>query len=267
MQTSHTIRTHSIDVKGDPFGGGIAGSFVIHAAIIALALGWAYLHRSGQNWGDATAGAIQATMVNDLPLPPKPFADPNNVLATETPSPAPVAPKPKAEEAPKPDAIPIPVKNAKPLKPAEKPAPAPPPHPQPVKPDLTKAPSGEAPGIQLAMSSTTTRAGTFSIGETDADFGKRFGYYNEQIKRDLEANWITAMLDPKAYGHRVYITFTIGRDGTSSNIRIAQPSGDQSLDQSALSAVRHIDSFPPLPDAYTGSYINVLYYFDPPPRQ
>ena len=78
---------------------------------------------------------------------------------------------------------------------------------------------------------------------------------------------MTGMLDPHAAGHRVYITFTIGRDGTPSNIRIAQPSGDASLDQTALSAVRHIDTFPPLPEDYTGSYINVLYYFDPPPRQ
>jgi protein TonB len=49
-------------------------------------------------------------------------------------------------------------------------------------------------------------------------------------------------------------------------VQIAQPSGDATLDQTALSAVQHIDTFGPLPDAYTGSYINVTYYFDPPPR-
>ncbi len=267
MQTSHTIRPHSIDVRRDPFGGGIAGSFVLHGAVIALALGWAYLHHSGQNWGDATAGAIQATMVNDLPLPPKPFADPKNVLATETPSPAPIVAKPKAEEAPKPDAIPIPVKNVKPVKPAEKAAPPPPPHPQPVKPDLTKAPSGEAPGIQLAMSSTQTRAGTISIGIPDAGFGNRFAYYVQQIKQKVAAQWYPQMLDAQASGHRVYITFQVERDGTPTNVQIAQRSGDATLDQTAINAVRHVDTFGPLPDAYTGSQINVTYYFDPPPRQ
>ena len=54
--------------------------------------------------------------------------------------------------------------------------------------------------------------------------------------------------------------------GAPSNIQIAQKSGDNTLDQTALNAVRHIDTFGPLPDAYTGSHINVTYYFDPPTR-
>ena len=71
-------------------------------------------------------------------------------------------------------------------------------------------------------------------------------------------------LDGQASGRRVYITFQIARDGTPSNIRIAQPSGDTTLDQTALNAVRHIDTFGPLPDAYQGSYVNVQYYFEAP---
>ena len=73
------------------------------------------------------------------------------------------------------------------------------------------------------------------------------------------------MLDPQANGHRVYITFQVERDGSLTHVQIAQRSGDNTLDNTALSAVQHIDTFPPLPDAYSGSHINVTYYFDPPP--
>jgi periplasmic protein TonB len=261
-------RGSSIATNDGRLGGGFAGSFVLHGAAAALLLGWAYLSHSGQNWGDAsaTAGAIQATMVNSIPLPPKQPTTQNNVLATEAPSPAPVAPAPHTVEVPKPEAIPIPVKPTKPAKPAEKTAPPPPLHPQPVKPEPMKAPTGEAPGLRIAMSSTQTRAGTVSVGVPDSAFGSRFAYYVQQITQKVASQWYTGMLDPQAAGHRVYITFQVEHDGTPTNIQIAQKSGDNSLDQTALNAVRHIDTFGPLPDGYTGNHINVTYYFDPPPH-
>jgi protein TonB len=263
-----TAQTTSRGSSGDPFGGGVAGSFLLHASAVALLLGWAWFSHSGQNWGNnsATAGAIQATMVNALPLPPKQPADPNNVLASETPSPAPITPKPKTVEAPRPDAIPVPTVTPKPTKVADKTTPAPPLHPQPVKVDPNKAQTGEAAGVKIAMSSTQTRAGTTSVGVADSNFGTRFGWYVDQIKQKVASQWYTSMLDPQATGHRVYITFQVERDGSVSGIQIAQRSGDNTLDQTALGAVRHIDTFGPLPDAYTGTHINVTYYFDPPPH-
>jgi len=87
-----------------------------------------------------------------------------------------------------------------------------------------------------------------------------------QITQKVAAQWYPQMLDPQATGHRVYISFQVERDGSLSHIQIAQRSGDNTLDQTALSAVQHIDTFGPLPDAYTGTHINVVYYFDPPPR-
>ena len=264
MTTEITTRGGLI-IRNDPFRGGLAGSFLLHGGLVALLVGWALLFHTGENWGNSTAnaGAIQATMVSAIPLPPKVTANQENVLATENPSPAPAPPTPKAVEIPHPDAIPIPVKPTKPPKLAEKAAPPPPLHPQPVKPQIDKATAGEAPA-SIPMSSTQTQVGTFSVGETDTTFGTRFGYYNEQIKRKLESEWYSALLDPQAQGHRVYITFRVQRDGTPTDIRIAQPSGDATLDQTSLSAVRHVDTFGPLPDAYQGTYINVTYYFDPP---
>jgi len=252
----------------ESFGGGFTGALALHGAAAAALLGLAYLTHSGQTWGDAhsTDGAIQATMVNALPLPPKQPLDPDNVLATEAPSAAPVPPTPHTVEVARPDAIAIPVKPTKPAPPAAKNTPPPPLHPQPVKVDPNKAPSGEAPGINIAMSSTETHAGTVSVGAQDAAFGTRFAYYVQQIQRKVAGEWYTGMLDPQAAGHRVSITFQVERDGSPTHIQVAQPSGDATLDQTALTAVRHIDTFGPLPDAYTGSHINVTYYFDPSPR-
>ncbi|HWB33643.1 MAG TPA: energy transducer TonB [Acidobacteriaceae bacterium] len=244
------------------------GSLLLHALLLALALTSGLIFHHGQNWGaGSSAEAIQATLVSQIPLPPKQITSPESVLATETPSPAPTPPAPKAAPEPKPDAIPIPVKSTKPPKLAEKPHPAPPLHPQPAPPQPNKAPTGTAPAPQMAMSTAQTRFGNVSVGTPDPGFGLRFAWYVQQLTNQVAQQWYTGMLDPAAVGHRVYITFEVQRDGSVTDVRIAQPSGDPTLDQTALNAVRRIGNFAPLPDAYAGSHINVTYYFDPPQRQ
>ena len=253
------------EAPAENLGGNFAGSLLLHAAILAALLGYGYIfHTSGNSWGDSStpSSTIQATMVNAIPLPPRQPVNTDNVLTSETPSPAPPTAKEKVEPIPDPKALAIPDK-PKPAKVADKSIEATP-HPQPVKPQPLKAQTGEAPGVRIAMSATQTRAGTISVGTTDAAFGARYAYYVAQIKQKVAAQWYTTMLDPAAKGHRVYIVFEIGRDGSPSAIKLQQPSGDSTLDQTALRAVQHIDTFGPLPDGYSGSYINVVYYFDPP---
>ena len=268
METQIATRAINIAHGDDRLGGGFAGSLLLHVSLTALVLCWAWFLHSGQNWGEAgaTSGAIQATMVADIPLPPKQPMDSNNVLATDNPSPAPITSKAHTVEAPPPDAIAIPTKSAKPLKTADKSAPAPPLHPQPTQVNPNQVQTGEATGLNVAMSATQTKAGTVSVSTTDSAFGTRFAYYVQQITQKVAAQWYTNMLDPQAAGHRVFIKFQVQRDGSLTNIRIDQRSGDATLDMTALNAVRHIDTFGPLPDAYTGSNITVTYYFDPPPR-
>jgi len=262
---SLALPTRTLRTPTDPFAGGFAGSLALHALLIAFALTSGFLFHHGNNWGSGnTSGAISATLVNSIPLPPKEFTDRNSVLATDTPSPAPTPPTPKSVVVPKPDAIPIPVKSTKPAKIAEHTSPAPPLHPQPTPPQLNKAVTGTASAPQMAMSTVQNRLGTSSVGTPDAGFGTRFKYYVDQLTQQVAQQWYTGMIDPAATGHRVYITFEVERDGSVSNARIAQPSGDATLDQTALNAVRRIGNFAPLPDAYSGSRINVSYYFDPP---
>lgn len=268
MAIELTTRTTGISLRNDPFRGGLAGSFIFHGVLAALIVGWGFYIHTGQNWGgtNPNTGTVQATMVNSLPpLKPQPPAPVENVLATENPSPAPAPPTPKAAPIPQPNAIPIPAKPTKPPKVAERTVPPPPLHPQPVTPPTNQVTTGEAPA-SLPVSAPT-QAGTVSIQAQDAAFGARYAYYVRGIVNKVAEQWYVGMLDPQAYGHRVYITFQIERDGTPTHIQIAQRSGDGTLDQTALSAVEHVDTFGPLPDGYSGSHLDVTYYFDPPPHR
>ncbi len=122
------------------------GAILLHAIVIGAVFGWALIANHGKFWGENSdvSGAIQATMVASLPLPQKQPVNPDNVLASEKPSPAPPETKEKAAPIPDPKALAIPEKSTKPTKVTDKPQPATP-HPQPVKPQPDKATSGEHP--------------------------------------------------------------------------------------------------------------------------
>jgi len=248
----------------------LAVSVVLHAVVIGGLLTAGYVFRNhGEKWGDKAdvAGAVQATMVNSIPLPPRVQPKDDNVLASENPSPAPPPPKPAAEPPPKPTDIPVPLKQpdkkTPPPKADTKPAPVPPQHPQPTKTPPDKATSGETAGVRMAMTSVENRAGTSAVNVADSAFGERYAFYVRQLTQRVAQQWYTQSLDTGAQGHRVWISFRVNRDGSPSDIQIAKPSGDATLDSSALRAVQRIDTFGPLPDGYNGSFINVQYYFDP----
>ncbi len=199
-------------------------------------------------------------MVASIPLPPRQKMDEKNVLASETPSPAPVVAKEKTAPPPKPDEIPIPTKTAKPPKVAEKPTPEPPKHPVIEPPKPTKAATGEAPGVRVAMATMQLKNGTASVNVEDKTFGARFAYYINIVNKKVAEQWFTQEADPLASnGKRVTIVFDIDRTGTPSNPRVETRSGSPSLDTSAMRAVQRVDGFGPLP---AGDHITVEYSFD-----
>lgn len=250
-------------------GRDLAASAVLHLVVIGglVTSGFLFKHKS-ESWGDQSlqASSIQATAVPAIPLPPKQQTEESSVLATENPSPAPPQTKEKVEEAPSPKDIPILEKKPE-KKPKEVVKPQPPQpvvqHPQPVKPQPDRAASGEAPSVRMAMTTATNNAGTSAVAFTDAGFGTRFAYYARQMAQKTEQQWYTGLLNPNSYGHKVAISFRVDRDGTPSDIRIEKASGDPLLDQSGLRALQRIDSFGPLPQEYTGSYLVVHYTFEP----
>jgi periplasmic protein TonB len=250
------------DYGGDNFRGNFAGALVLHGLVAGLIIGWAFIfHTRGLNWGEhaSNTGAIQATMVSSLPLPPTQRTLDTGVLTSEAPSPAPVITKEKTIPPPDPKELVIPEKTTKPVKTAEKAAPEPPKHIQPLPPQPNKAVTGETAGIRVAQSTLEIKNGTASVSVEDRTFGARFAYYVNIVNSKVAQNWYTSEADPKtSLGKSTTVVFDINHDGVPSNVRVETSSGSPSLDLSALHAVQRVDGFGPLPQ---GDHITVEYTF------
>jgi protein TonB len=263
---THVKFTRSEDLLDDNLGGNFARSIVLHLLVAGAIVGSAFVfHKKGTSWGESaiTAGAIQATMVSSLPLPPNQRTLDTGVLTSEVSSPAPIESKAKTEPPPEPNTVAIPEKT-KPIKQAEKPTPAPPKHPQPVPEQPTKATTGETAGVRIPQAVMELKNGTASIAVQDRTFGARFAYYVNIVNQKVAQNWYTQEADPRAsVGRSVTLVFDINRDGVPSNARVEERSGSPSLDLSAMRAVQRVDGFGPLPQ---GDHITVEYTFHYQPK-
>ena len=269
------------DSDTEPFGKFTARSVALHLTIAASIALYAFIHGHLRetSWGANTAqGAIQATMVSSAPAVPLPQEQPSteSVLATQTPSPAPAPAEaqPKASQQAEPDAIPIPLKEQpKPSPPKKVAQPEPPPkpphqptdsranrYPSPLPPQQYRAQYGEA-APNMARSLNANRGPNNPVNVKGGDFGSQFPYYVDIIRSTVARNWYQQEVQPSTpAGARVYLSFSVARDGSPSNVRVATSSGSPSLDTSCLRAVQRVDTFGPLPGGYNQSSINVEYY-------
>ncbi len=243
--------------------GPLIGSVTLHVALFGLAL-FGYLLPSGrgESWGGTGGGgAMSATLVSSIPLPTPPTQS-QNVLANESKGLAQSKPKETPKEEPK--AIPIPERNVKRVGPHETAQKKPPPK-EVAKVDDNKIPFGEGgpvSGPYGSFTSGSTKGGLSFTGGT-GDFGSRFGWYVDGVRRKVSENWLKYEIDPNIdTARRVYIYFEIARGGQPENIRVEQSSGIPSLDQSAMRALQRIDTFGPLPPEYGGRYVAVEFWFD-----
>jgi protein TonB len=243
------------ELTPEPVVGPAVGSFVLHGALagglVFYALIAGLLHHN--SWGDTgSGGSIQVSLVsNAIPLPADHPTN-QNVLATDTPSQAPVQPSPKAKQAVDETAIPILGKHKKP-----QPQTAPKSQQQPAQ--TNRAQYGEQAGSQLARATQSGPLGPTSV--SDGDFGSRFGWYVVQINAKMATSWYKPEVDPRTpRGARVYLTFTIRRDGSPADVQIDRSSGSTTLDRSCQRGVQRVDSFGNLPPAYNQSTLKVSYY-------
>jgi protein TonB len=249
------------ELAGEPVAAPATGSIVLHAALFGGVLLWGMVSGwfHGNTWGGSAAGgAIQVNLVSSaLPLPSD--QPPNqNVLATDKPSQAPVLPLPKAPPAPVVDQKTIDIQG-KQEKPKPKPAVKTPPVKTPTKMD-NRAQYGEqaASNIPKATAGQTTTNGPVSV--TTGDFGTRFGWYVEVIKRKVDQNWFRAEVDPRTpKGAKAQIYFRVNRQGVPSGFGINISSGSPTLDRSCLRATQRVDSFGPLPPASNDQWLDVTY--------
>lgn len=235
------------------------GSLLLHGGlIIAAAL---YIFVAGlfhpNIWGGPGMGGVMKANIVDSPLPLPTHDQPNqNVLATETPSKAPELPNLKTKQIEDLKAIPIPGRKVKPQKETQRKTPQ---H-QPTPEQKNVARYGEQSGsvMQRSMPQQGTNGQT---SVQNGNFGTMFPWYVQQINNRMAQNWYKSEVNSATpAGSRVYLTFTINRDGSASDGQIAQPSGSSTLDYSCLHALQRVQSFPPLPQGYNQSTLRVSYY-------
>jgi TonB family protein len=215
---------------------------------------------------------------------PEEAAKPPEPAPREEPQPAKPLPKPEPKPLEKPvDKAPVlPVKPDKkpdtrpPTKPDTKPDPkavkpsTAPPVPQPTSNPPARTPPGtgraaggnpNSPPNATAVGETgdqagrrggsegtalgTTAFGSHIAGVDNPDF--TYGYYLDRLLSLIDANWVRPSIGGGAYA---IVTFHINRDGSLSDLRVAQSSGYNSFDLAALRAVQNAAPFPPLPRAY-----------------
>ena len=281
------MRTNArIELEHDRIGAPAAGSLMLHLLIVGGIVLYVFLagRFHGGIWGDnqSTQGAIQATLVSSAALPlPNQQKPTDNVLATQTPSPAPAPPAPqKTVEAPPPDAIPIPEKQKPQPKVKQAPQKAEAPikaqpqktntptstkHAQPVPNQQNRANYGEAAQTNIPRSTASNPNGNNPVAVNGGDFGSRFPWYVDLIRRKTAQNWLVQEVSPSTpAGAKVYLSFVLSRDGSPSQIRVAQSSGSPSLDTSCLRAVQRVDTYGPLPGGYNGNTLSVSYYCEEP---
>ena len=246
------------ELTPEPIAGPAAGSILLHLGIAGALLVYAWTMGLFQHniWGKSgVGGAMQVSLVsNALPLPAEEVN--KNVLATEKPSKAPAPPAPKEQQKVDPMAVPI---LGKQVKPEEQQTPKTPPHqPQPVA--QNQAQFGGQSGSNMPRTITQTGSnGPASVG--DNGFANLFAYYVEGINRKMNQTWNRFEVDPRTpKGIRVYLTFTIHKDGSVSNIRLDRSSGSPTLDVSCERGVQRVDTFGALPQQYNQSTLQVSYY-------
>ena len=244
-------------------------SLVFHAVLGTL-LFVAYLNpHSGESWG-GPGGATQVGIVGSVPAIPMPrpqvvtenrVVDESKGLYKAEPQAPPKMPF---------DATPLPkFEKTKPPKPKA------PSHPSkllenPAPPPQNAIPYGQGgtPNVPYSSPQTfkmgsATQGGLGFNGVNGANFGSRYSWYVEAVQRRVSMNWLQSTIDPSVqFAPRCVIDFQILRNGTITNIQIQQSSGNQSVDTSAVRAVSGSNPVQPLPNDYSGSYVNVEFWFD-----
>ena len=105
--------------------------------------------------------------------------------------------------------------------------------------------------------------GGIGMGGPSGEFGARYPWYVEAVRRRVSSNWLQSAIDPTVrVAPRVVVAFQIMRDGTATSIQITRSSGNSSVDTSAIRAVRDANPLERLPTDYAGSSVGVEFWFE-----
>ena len=252
--------------RRDKLGGTLVASAAMHAVLFVVLIAYTGLGSSfgggwGKNWGGGNSTRIGAVAsLPGVPLP-APMLATHNTLASENPGLH--RTEPASLPLPEPKAIPIPK-----FKTAVKPEKA-----ERINTHIQKEKPVEAdnavpyglggqPSMNYTQMAGSAGQGGLSFGE-GGDFGERYGYYVASVRSRISGNWLLSTVSPNIVSApRLYMNFTILRDGNVTDVEITQSSGIPEVDRSALRAVLASNPLPPLPPDYSGNKVKVNLYFD-----
>lgn len=241
-------------------------SIVFHVLFSVAVLSASFLERRGNSWG-GVGGNLGGTKVNlvtsaGIPMPKESVVteskavDPTKGLHKEEP-PKPPEPKTDATKIPK-FTKEKPLPPSRPSRTLENKTPTPDnavPYGKGGNPDL---PTGYSPNPGAS-------SGVATQGQGGGDFGARYPWYVDGVRARIRKAWDQSTIEPAVRAaHRAHavMTFRINADGSVTNIRLFQTSGNQSMDYSAQRALLSLGSLNRLPNDYIGSYVDVTFDFD-----
>jgi len=255
-----------VDARRESLGGTLAASAGMHVLLFLLLVGYTTLGSSfgggwGKNWGSGGSARIGAVAsLPGVPLP-SPMRTTHSTLATDNPGLHQTEPQPKTEPEPKAVQIPkfkesVKTEKARGINT----------HIQKEKPVYAEnaVPYGLGGQPSMSYSPMVGRAGEggLSFGE-GGDFGERYGWYVASVRNRISSNWLLSTVSPSIVtAPRLYMAFTILRDGSVTDVEVTQPSGLPEVDRSALRAVLASNPLPALPPDYAGNKVKVKLFFD-----
>jgi periplasmic protein TonB len=239
-------------------------SIAFHAALgVLMVVSTVYSHR-GENWG-GPGGAITVGLVGSVPGVPLPKPDVESASRVVDESKGLYKSEPQPKASPPTDATPIPkFERNKPPKYVTRPSrtlenPTPPPS------NAVPYGGGGAPTVPYTSFSmgSGTQGGMGFSGAGGGNFGSKFPWYVEAVQRRVSSNWLQTTVDPSiGTAPRAVLTFDILRDGSVANIQVMRSSGNNSVDTSAVRAIRASSPLERLPGEYSGSKVSVEFWFD-----
>ena len=234
-----------------------------HAALAAVILAWGFFSPPPFQFGDVDGtmgGAMTVSVVDGIPLnvPPAPRNPVANPVEHQVPAapeePAPPAPEIEVEP---PEAVAI----AQPAPPKRPPATA----VQKSAPEQKKNEVRSTTGAQAAspiFSGTQPDSGS-GVGMTGENpFGQGLAWYAQALQTALGQSWKRTLGQASGDAQKpAVIRFTILRDGSIRDIKLAASSGNRSVDYTAQRAVLGISPFRQLPPQLGRSSIVVDMFF------
>jgi TonB family protein len=93
--------------------------------------------------------------------------------------------------------------------------------------------------------------------------GYDFGPYMNQVVNRVRQNWYASIPEIARLGKRgkVVLIFTITKNGTIANLRLAANSGSQPLDNAAVAGIQLSNPFSQLPNSFDGDHLDLQFTF------